>query len=128
MTDSPQLGDVVTAAFPIRNPQGREQEGLQPAVVVALPDRLGPGRFPLLVLVPFTSYHKQSWVDAAPGRYPKFAPGTTGLRSPSVALLDQVVSVDVTRIRRRRGQLNADQYRAVRIGLERMFDFETTSL
>ncbi len=128
MADGPQLGDVVTAAFPTRDPQGHEQEGLRPAVVVALPDRLGPGRFPLLVLVPFTSYRKQSWVDAAPGRYPKFAPGTTGLWSPSVALLDQVVSVDAARIRRRRGQLNADQYQTVRTGLEQMFALETTAL
>jgi len=124
VADGPQLGDVVTAVFPSRDPQGHEQEGLRPAVVVALPDRLGPGRFPLLVLVPFTSYRKQPWVDAAPERYPRFAPGTTGLRSTSVALLDQVVTVDVARIRRRRGQLDAEQNRVVQSGLEQMFGSE----
>lgn len=123
MAEGPQLGDVVTATFPTRNPQGHEQEGLRPAVVVALPDQLGEGRFPLLVLVPFTSYRDQTWIDAAPERYPRFAAGTTGLRSMSVALLDQVVAIDVTRIRLRRGRLDADQYRAVQTGLERMFGF-----
>lgn len=123
MADAPQIGDIVTAAFPARDPQGREQEGLRPAVVAALPDRLGPGRFPLLVLVPFTSYHKQPWVNTAPERYPRFEPGTAGLRSPSVALLDQVVAVDVGRIRRRRGRLSPEQYGVVRTGLEQMFRF-----
>ena len=124
--NAPQLGDVVTAAFPARDPQGHEQEGLRPAVVVAMPDRLGVGRFPLLVLVPFTSYRDQPWVDTAPDRYPRFDSGTTGLRSASVALLDQVVTVDVARIKRRRGHLSLEQYQAVRVGLERMFGFEMT--
>lgn len=122
MADGPQIGDVVTAAFPSRDPQGREQEGLRPAVVVALPDRLGPSRFPLIVLVPFTSYREQPWVDAAPNRYPRFDPGTAGLRSASVALLDQVAAVDIARLRRRRGRLSTEQYKAVHAGLEKMFE------
>ena len=117
---APQLGDVVTVALPQRDPQGREQEGFRPAVVVGLPDVLGPGRFPFIVLVPLTSYKGQAWVQAAPERYPIMPAGTARLRAASVALVDQVTAVDATRLRRLRGPLDADQYAQVRAGLERM--------
>ena len=114
------LGDVLTVLIPERVPPEHEQEGVRPAVVVGLPDRLGPGRFPVIVVVPFTSYRSQAWADAAPERYPRFDAGVAGLRSPSVALLDQVLALDLRRLRTRRGHLSAEQYGAVRSGLERM--------
>ena len=114
------LGDVLTVVIPERVPPGHEQEGVRPAVVVGLPDRLGPGRFPVVIVVPFTSYRGQNWVDAAPERYPRFEAGVAGLRSPSAALLDQLLAVDLQRVRTRRGRLTPEQYEAVRIGLERM--------
>ena len=114
------LGDLIAASIPKRVPQGHEQEGPRPAIVVGLPDRLGPGRFPVVVVVPFTSYRGQPWVDAAPGRYPRFDAGVAGLRSPSAVLLDQLLAADLQRVRTRRGRLTAEQYEAVRIGLERM--------
>jgi len=110
----------VTAAIPERVPAGHEQEGLRPAVVVGLPDRLGPGRFPVVVVVPFTTYHGQAWVAAAPERYPRFATGVAGLRSPSVALLDQVLALDLRRLRKRRGQLRIEQFARVQEGLARI--------
>ena len=113
------LGDVLTVSIPERVPPGHEQEGVRPAVVVGLPDRLGSGRFPVVV-VPFTSYRGQARVDAAPERYPRFEAGVAGLRSPSAALLDQLLAVDLRRVRTRRGRLTAEQYEAVRSGLERM--------
>jgi mRNA interferase MazF len=36
-----QFGDIVTVRFPTQNPQGREQEGYRPAIVVGFPNRLG---------------------------------------------------------------------------------------
>ena len=114
------LGDVLTVSIPERIPQGHEQEGVRPAVVVGLPDRLGPGRFPVVVIVPFTSYRGQEWVDAAPERYPRLDAGVAGLRSPSVALLDQVLALDLRRLQKRRGHLSDEQYEAIRTGLERM--------
>ena len=114
------IGDIVTAAIPERVPSGHEQEGLRPAVVVGLPDRLGPGRFPVIVVVPFTSYRTQAWVAAAPECYPHFAAGVAGLRSPSVALLDQVLALDMRRFCKRRGQLSREQYKPVEQGLARI--------
>lgn len=116
-TRAPRLGDVVTVALPTRDPQGHEQEGFRPAVVVGLPDVLGPGRFPFIVLVPLTSYKGQPWVQAAPERYPVMPAGTARLRSASVALVDQVTAVDATRLRRLRGPLGAERYKQIRTGL-----------
>ena len=121
-----ELGDVLTVSIPERVPPGHEQEGVRPAVVVGLPDRLGPGRFPVIAVVPFTSYRGQSWVDAAPERYPRFDAGVAGLRSPSAALLDQLLAVDLQRVRTRRGRLTPEQYEAVKSGLERMSAVEET--
>lgn len=39
-TRSLQFGDIVTAKFPQQNPQGREQEGYRPAILVGFPSRL----------------------------------------------------------------------------------------
>jgi mRNA interferase MazF len=115
------VGDVITVVIPERVPPGHEQEGLRPAVVVGLPDRLGPARFPVVLIVPFSSYKGQPWVEAAPARYPRFEEGTARLRSPSVALLDQVLSVDVRRVRNRRGRLTPEQYGIIESGLTSMF-------
>lgn len=117
------VGDVVTAAIPERVPSGHEQEGVRPAVVVGLPDRLGPGRFPVVVVVPFTSYRAQAWVAASPERYPRFAAGVAGLRSPSVALLDQVLALDLRRLQKRRGQLSTEQFAPIQEGLTRICAF-----
>ena len=118
------IGDVITVAIPERVPSGHEQEGLRPAVVVGLPDRLGPGRFPVVVVVPFTSYRAQAWVEAAPERYPHFAAEVAGLRSPSVALLDQVLALDLRRLRKRRGQLSSRQFEPIKQGLARICELE----
>lgn len=118
--DALALGDLIAAAIPKRVPPGHEQEGPRPAVVVGLPDRLGPGRYPLVVIVPFTSYRGQAWIDAAPERYPRFDAGVAGLRAPSAALLDQLVALDLRRVRNKGGRLTVEQYEAVRSGLERM--------
>ena len=119
------LGDLIAAAIPKRVPQGHEQEGPRPAIVVGLPDWLGPGRYPLALVVPFTSYRGQAWIDAAPERYPRFDAGVAGLRSPSAALLDQVVALDLRRVRNKSGRLTAEQYESVRSGLECMSTFVT---
>lgn len=123
MAEGPQLGDVVAAAFPVRQPRGHEQEGMRPSVVVGLPDRLGVERFPMLVVVPFTTFKNQLWVMSAPALYPRFTAGAGGLKMASVALLDQVVAIDATRIRSIQGKLEAEQYDLLHSGLARIFGF-----
>ncbi|MEH1906366.1 MAG: type II toxin-antitoxin system PemK/MazF family toxin [Nostoc sp.] len=119
-TRSLQLGDVVTARFPQQNPQGREQEGYRPAIVVGFPNRLGTLRFSLIVVIPMTTDRGQMWAIASPDLYPRFAAGVAGLSSPSIALLDQVRVLDVNRIIDYRGSLTPEKYEPILIGLQRM--------
>ncbi|MEX2535440.1 MAG: type II toxin-antitoxin system PemK/MazF family toxin [Trueperaceae bacterium] len=122
MAEPLAVGDVVTVLLPERTPQGHEQEGRRPAAVVGLPDRLGPARSSVLVIVPFSRYQSQPWADAAPERYPRFEAGTARLHSPSIALLDQILSVDVRRVERRRGRLTAAQYGPIKRAFAKMAD------
>lgn len=115
-----QFGDVVTAQFPEQNPQGREQKGYRPAIVVGFPERLGVPRFRLIVVIPATTDRGQMWAMTSPDLYPRFPAGIAGLRSPSIALLDQLRVLDVNRIVEYRGSLTADQYAPILTGLQRM--------
>ena len=118
-----KIGDVITIRFPEQNPQGREQEGYRPAIVVGLPSRLGRLRFSVIIVVPMTTYRNQSWADSSLDLYPVFPTGTANLKSRSIALLDQIRSIDAKRIVNYRGSLTAAQYQIVENGLKRTFKF-----
>ena len=122
-TRSLKIGDVLTASFPEQTPQGREQEGYRPAIVVGLPNYLGSPRFPVIIVVPMTTYRNQSWVDNSPKLYPVFPAGIAGLKSPSIALLDQIRAIDAKRIINYRGSLTIEQYQIIEDGLKKVFDF-----
>jgi mRNA interferase MazF len=107
-----QVGDVVTFKFPSQVPRGREQEGFRPAIVVGLPSRLVKLRFPLIFVVPMTTDRGQDWVINSPNLYVRFAAGVAGLKSLSIALLDQVRAIDLARVVLYRGSLTSQQYRA----------------
>jgi mRNA interferase MazF len=101
-------------------PGGHEQQGLRPAVIVGIPERLGIPRFEVLVVVPMTTDRGQEWSRRSPALYPRFSKGTAHLRSPSICLLDQVRAIGAERVRGYRGTLGADQYRPIHDGLRRM--------
>lgn len=117
-----QPRDIVNVQFPSHDPRGREQEGYRPAIVVGQPDILGIPRYPLIFLIPLTSDKGQSWVAAAPDLYICFPAGIGNLRSPSIALLDQVRGLDVDRISKYRGTLTPQQYQPILKGLGKMMN------
>jgi len=117
-----QIGDVVTAKFPTQNPSGREQEGYRPAIVVGIPSRLGKLRFPLVLVVPMTTDRGQEWADINPNLYVRFSAGVANLKSPSIALLDQVRAIDVSRIVAYRGSLTPQQYEAIAESLQKVME------
>ena len=117
-----QIGDVVTAKFPSQNPSGREQEGYRPAIVVGIPSRIGKLRFPLVFVVPMTTDRKQEWADINPNLYVRFSAGVAGLKSPSVALLDQVRAIDISRIVSYRGSLTSQEYVAIAKALQQIME------
>jgi mRNA interferase MazF len=118
-----QPRDIVDVQLPAHDPRGREQEGYRPAILIGRPDILGVPRYPLIFLVPLTSDKGQSWADEAPTLYIRFPAGTGNLRSPSIALLDQVRGLDVNRISQYRGTLTIEQYQPIMDGLSKMMNF-----
>lgn len=119
-----KIGDIVTVSFPQQNPQGREQEGYRPVIVVGFPSILGQPRFSIILVVPMTTYRNQSWADSSPNLYPIFSAGTTGLRSPSIALLDQLRAIDARRIINYRGSLKKKQFQIIKDGLKKIIELE----
>ena len=72
--------------------KGHEQRGARPCVVVTNAAVSADQRFPMLAVIPLTG---------TPGDgalYPSLLPGSSGLRQPSWALIDQVRSVDKRRV------------------------------
>lgn len=111
MTRSPlELGAVLLVNFPFHTPQGHEQEGLRPAILVGLPATAGPPRYPVLFMTPLTTYRQQNWAAQAPNLYPVLSAKTGGLTVDSVALIDQTRALDATRARALLGQLSPQNY------------------
>jgi mRNA interferase MazF len=118
-----ELGDVLNIRLPSQNPQGREQEGMRPAIVVGLPEQVGKPRFPVMFVVPVTSDRGQAWAADSPLLYLRFPAGSGGLRSASIGLLDQLRCVDVRRIVDFRGSLSQEEREHMRQALQRIFGF-----
>lgn len=91
---------------------------------MGIPSNLGPLRFGLLVVVPFTSNKPEyTWAQSNPAAYPVYPAGTAGLTEESVALIDQVRALDPSRVHRRIGALTAAELEPIQTGLRRMFGF-----
>lgn len=118
-----KIGDIVTARFPEQKPQGREQEGYRPAIIVGFPNLLGTLRFPVIIVVPMTTYRNQLWADNSPNLYPVFPTGIAGLKSPSIVLLDQIRVIDARRIVNYRGSLTTEQYQIIENRLKKILAF-----
>lgn len=117
-------GDVLLAAIAENIPPGSEQQGARPVVVVANPaTSTGPQRFDVIVIVPLTTA-TGPWATANPVLYPPLEPGQGGLPQRSTALLDHIQALDVKRVRKFYGSLDADGYQPIAHGLEQMFDFD----
>lgn len=91
--------------------RGHEQRGTRPCVVVSDPDVAATLRFPLMCIVPVTG-------AAASGvLYPRLAPGPSGLKKESFALVEQVRSIDKRRVRSTFGTVRPDELAALDEGL-----------
>lgn len=115
-----QVGDVLLVAFPYQDPQAIEIEGQRPALVVGIPEKIGPTRFPCLLVAPITT-SRGAFVQAAPQLYPILLAGTGKLRQESVVLLDQIRAIDQKRILGRIGSLTKAQYQPIQATLKKIF-------
>ncbi len=83
--------------------KGHEQRGSRPCVVVTDSAVSSNQRFPMLAVVPLTG---------TPGDgalYPSLVPGSSGLRQPSWALIDQLRAVDKRRVTKVFGEISPDE-------------------
>ena len=109
------IGTVIKAQLPAQG--GAEQEGNRPAVVVGAP---WPSRFPLVVVVPFTSDKGQPWPLVDPALYPYYAAGPSGLTRRSIALVDQVRALDPAGVTAIIGAVTPADLRPIQDGLRRL--------
>jgi mRNA interferase MazF len=91
--------------------QGHEQRGTRPCVIVSDSDVTSDQRFPLVAIVPISARAGEGAL------YPPLAPGRSGLRKSSFALVDQVRSVDKRRIESVFGCLSQSEIDAIDEGL-----------
>jgi mRNA interferase MazF len=122
-TEVLSVGDVIVAALPEQVPPGREQKGYRPVIVVGVPEALGTPRYPMLLVIPLTTNRGQSWAMDCPALYPVLAVGEGALPTSSIALLDQVRSLDKSRVKRYIGTLTPQQYQPILNGLSKMMNF-----
>ena len=108
-----KIGTVVSVALPTRDPQGREMEGVHPAVVLAVIT----ARLDLAWIAPITTDRGYAWIDAHPSLYHRLPAGTGGLAHDSVLLLDQIQAVDINRLKRAFGVIPSSLLNTVRKAL-----------
>ncbi len=118
-----QIGDVLLLALPDQKPQGHEQEGKRPVVVVGLPSRVGAVRYPLLIIAPLTTITGK-WVKDNPTLYPTLKAPIGGITRDCVLMLDQLRAVDPSRISFYIGHIGEQECTPLLKGLEPMFNFK----
>lgn len=106
----PRAGDIILAGFPEHDPRGYEQEGIRPALILAVPSK---ARFPVVMAAPMTTNRGQAWAKAAPGIYIPLAKDSGGLPAESTLLLDQTRSLDASRVRRFLGSLDGESFEEI---------------
>jgi mRNA interferase MazF len=116
-----EIGDVVTVRLPLHRPEGHEQEGYRPAIVVGVPELAGEPRFGVLIVAPLTSDRDQDWARGNRLLYPRITEGTANLRVSSICPLDQIRSLARRRVVRRRGRLSSEEFSPVLRGLLALF-------
>jgi mRNA interferase MazF len=110
----PERGEVWLER-PARDLVGHEQQG-QRAVVVVSSDAINAGPWPLVVVVPLTTHDRGMPLHVA------LDPPDGGLRSRSVALVEQIHAVDRLRLVERWGRVSLSKMRELEDRLRIVLD------
>ena len=105
------LGRGSVVGVDLGGTRGHEQQGMRPCVVVSDPAVASEQRYPLICVVPITGTAGEGAL------YPELHPGSSGLTKISYALIDQVRSVDKTRLLRLYGTLSPTEMESLDNGL-----------
>lgn len=115
-----QIGDVIEVSYPRRVPKGHEQEGRRPAIVIGIPENTGIPRHPLVITIPVTT-SLGNWSDERK-LYVKLNKGEGSLLENSVALTDQIASIDITRIKGLFGTLSETKINFIKHILQQILE------
>lgn len=91
--------------------RGYEQRGVRPCVIITDLEVIQDQRFPMVSVIPVTKTQGEGAL------YPSLDPGSSGLRTRSYALVDQVRSVDKRRITKIFGQISDGELKKIDEGL-----------
>ena len=91
--------------------RGHEQRGVRPCVIITDPEVIQDQRFPMVCVIPVTKTQGEGAL------YPSLDPGSSGLRTRSYALVDQVRSIDKRRITKIFGQISDEELKKIDEGL-----------
>jgi mRNA interferase MazF len=114
------VGWILRINLEKRVPSGHEQEGVRPVVVIGVPAKIGKPRYPMLIIVPLTTDRNATWSERSPLLYPRIPAGSGGIQSDSLALLDQIRAVDVSRVVAKAGELADSEMKAIYNGLKHL--------
>ncbi|MFZ2956517.1 MAG: type II toxin-antitoxin system PemK/MazF family toxin [Candidatus Ozemobacteraceae bacterium] len=95
---------------------------MQPILVVGLPAKVGQPRYPMLIVVPLTTDRSAKWSEASPILYPKIPAGSGGIQKDSLALLDQIRAVDVSRVVGKAGSFSDAEMMPIINGLKHLIN------
>ena len=107
------FGQVIQVAFPKRSPRGHEQEGLRPALVVSDPTNQQKLESPMLIVAPITTQDKKEGVLRV-----KLEVGDGGLSMVSTIMIEQLTTVDISRVRGAYGRLTGAKLEQARTALK----------
>ncbi|MBF0409316.1 MAG: type II toxin-antitoxin system PemK/MazF family toxin [Candidatus Riflebacteria bacterium] len=107
-------GSVIQVDFGFRLPPGHEQAGLRPVVVIAIPSEIEEPRFPLIIIVPLTSFKNQQWALTSTTIYHRVYAGEGGIKLDSLALLDQIQVLDINRVHKLVGELGTNSFSVIK--------------
>ena len=112
------IREVIWATLPTRDPQGHEQEGSRPVVVVSTPSKVQAIPFDVIQVIPVTKTKLTGIL------FPTLAAGSGGLPLESTALVYQLMVLDTTRVTGKLGTLTTEQYAPILQGIKAMLELE----
>ena len=96
------FGDIYLVEIPASVTEGREQQGLRPAIIVQTSDNTD--KIPTILIIPFTTQIKAS---KFPFTFTVSPDSINNLSSVSVALIFQLRAIDKKRLKNKIGKLNS---------------------
>lgn len=113
-------GEIWDVEYPLAARENAEPYGHGPVVIVSS-DAFNRSAIRTVLVAVITSNLK---LERAPGNVLVPADDTTGLREASVVNVSQVLVVDKSRLRRKRGQLDEASVELLNLGLRQVFYLE----